>query len=52
MTKRKKRAKRGRPRIEGCIREPNGRISRANPYHIKKHNKVNMLCAIILYEST
>ncbi|WP_144754999.1 hypothetical protein [Bartonella saheliensis] len=28
MTKRKKRAKRGRPRIEGCIREPNGRISR------------------------
>ncbi|VEJ44928.1 hypothetical protein [Bartonella vinsonii] len=29
MTKRKKRAKRGRPRIKGCIREPNGRISRA-----------------------
>ncbi|EJF85327.1 hypothetical protein [Candidatus Bartonella washoeensis] len=29
MTKRKKRAKRGRPRIQGCIREPNGRISRA-----------------------
>ncbi|OLL54173.1 hypothetical protein KAE70_00785 [Bartonella henselae] len=28
MTKRKKRTKRGRPRIEGCIREPNGRISR------------------------
>ncbi|WP_409361579.1 hypothetical protein ACRPOS_000990 [Bartonella heixiaziensis] len=29
MTKRKKRAKRGRPRIKGCAREPNGRISRA-----------------------
>ncbi|MCZ2158850.1 hypothetical protein NPX99_06145 [Bartonella sp. 220] len=29
MTKRKKRAKRGRPRIQGCVREPNGRISRA-----------------------
>ncbi|WP_317992685.1 hypothetical protein [Bartonella gliris] len=29
MTKRKKRAKRGRPRINGCAREPNGRISRA-----------------------
>ncbi len=29
MTKRKKRAKRGRPRINGCVREPNGRISRA-----------------------
>ncbi|WP_375619038.1 MULTISPECIES: hypothetical protein, partial [unclassified Bartonella] len=29
MSKRKKRAKRGRPRIKGCIREPNGRISRA-----------------------
>ncbi|UTO27825.1 hypothetical protein [Bartonella harrusi] len=25
----KKRAKRGRPRIKGCVREPNGRISRA-----------------------
>ncbi|WP_455466417.1 hypothetical protein [Bartonella sp. B39] len=29
MTKRKKRAKRGRPRIKGCMREKNGRISRA-----------------------
>ncbi|AGF75772.1 hypothetical protein [Bartonella vinsonii] len=29
MTKKKKRAKRGRPRIKGCVREPNGRISRA-----------------------
>lgn len=28
MTKRKKHTKRGRPRIHGCIREPNGRISR------------------------
>ncbi|VEJ45769.1 hypothetical protein [Bartonella vinsonii] len=33
MTKRKKRAKRGRPRIKGCIREPNGRISRAKTPH-------------------
>ncbi|WP_074380617.1 hypothetical protein [Bartonella doshiae] len=33
MTKRKKRAKRGRPRINGCIREPNGRISRAKTPH-------------------
>ncbi|WP_246790043.1 hypothetical protein, partial [Bartonella taylorii] len=32
-TKRKKRAKRGRPRINGCIREPNGRISRAKTPH-------------------
>ncbi|MCZ2204423.1 hypothetical protein [Bartonella sp. A05] len=31
--KRKKRAKRGRPRINGCVREPNGRILRAKkPY--------------------
>ncbi|WP_375679542.1 hypothetical protein [Bartonella sp. AP7XZML] len=29
MAKRKKHAKRGRPRINGCLREPNGRISRA-----------------------
>ncbi|WP_281431903.1 hypothetical protein [Bartonella grahamii] len=29
MAKRKNRTKRGRPRIKGCIREPNGRISRA-----------------------
>ncbi|WP_375655497.1 hypothetical protein [Bartonella sp. AA83SXKL] len=29
MAKRKKRTKRGRPRINGCLREPNGRISRA-----------------------
>ncbi|WP_455480115.1 hypothetical protein V4B17_03665 [Bartonella sp. B23] len=29
MAKKKKRAKRGRPRIKGCLREPNGRISRA-----------------------
>ncbi|MCZ2204010.1 hypothetical protein [Bartonella sp. A05] len=29
MAKRKKHAKRGRPRINGCTREPNGRISRA-----------------------
>ncbi|ENN95370.1 hypothetical protein [Bartonella vinsonii] len=28
MIKRKKHAKRGRPRIQGCVREPNGRISR------------------------
>ncbi|WP_375645121.1 MULTISPECIES: hypothetical protein [unclassified Bartonella] len=33
MTKRKKRTKRGRPRIKGCIREPNGRISRAKTPH-------------------
>ncbi|GAA5110948.1 hypothetical protein [Bartonella jaculi] len=33
MTKRKKRAKRGRPRINGCVREPNGRISRAKTPH-------------------
>ncbi|WP_273754090.1 hypothetical protein [Bartonella sp. MM73XJBT.G] len=33
MTKRKKRAKRGRPRINGCIREPNGRISRTKMPH-------------------
>ncbi|WP_273760792.1 hypothetical protein [Bartonella sp. ML70XJBT.G] len=33
MTKRKKHAKRGRPRIKGCIREPNGRISRAKMPH-------------------
>ncbi|WP_273722959.1 hypothetical protein [Bartonella sp. AU18XJBT] len=29
MTKSKKRTKRGRPRIKGCIRKPNGRILRA-----------------------
>ncbi|WP_455476587.1 hypothetical protein [Bartonella sp. B41] len=29
MTKRKKHVKCGRPRIEGCVREKNGRISRA-----------------------
>ncbi len=29
MAKRKKRAKRGRPRIRGCVREQNGRVSRA-----------------------
>ncbi|WP_413154844.1 hypothetical protein [Bartonella sp. cb54] len=29
MAKRKKHKKRGRPRIEGCMREKNGRISRA-----------------------
>ncbi|WP_336288711.1 hypothetical protein [Bartonella sp. CB60] len=29
MAKRKKHAKRGRPRIRGCMREKNGRISRA-----------------------
>lgn len=28
MTKRKKRAKRGRPRLKRRLREPNGRISR------------------------
>ncbi|WP_396584223.1 hypothetical protein [Bartonella grahamii] len=33
MAKRKKRTKRGRPRIKGCIREPNGRISRAKTPH-------------------
>ncbi|WP_455475882.1 hypothetical protein [Bartonella sp. B17] len=33
MAKRKKRAKRGRPRIEGCVREKNGRISRAKTPH-------------------
>ncbi|WP_375640526.1 MULTISPECIES: hypothetical protein [unclassified Bartonella] len=33
MSKRKKRTKRGRPRIKGCIREPNGRISRAKTPH-------------------
>ncbi len=33
MAKRKKHAKRGRPRIKGCIREPNGRISRAKTPH-------------------
>ncbi|WP_273790991.1 MULTISPECIES: hypothetical protein [unclassified Bartonella] len=33
MTKRKKRAKRGRPRIKGGVREPNGRISRAKTPH-------------------
>ncbi|GAA5108751.1 hypothetical protein [Bartonella jaculi] len=33
MTKRKKRAKRGRPRINRCVREPNGRISRAKTPH-------------------
>ncbi len=33
MTKRKKRTKRGHPRIKGCIREPNGRISRAKTPH-------------------
>ncbi|USP02168.1 hypothetical protein [Bartonella taylorii] len=33
MTKRKKSAKRGRPRINGCVREPNGRISRAKTPH-------------------
>lgn len=33
MAKRKKHAKRGRPRIEGCIREPNGRISRTKMPH-------------------
>ncbi|UNF41489.1 hypothetical protein MNL09_03670 [Bartonella krasnovii] len=48
----KAKKKRGRPKITGQVREANGRISRANPYRIKKHNKVNMLCAIILYEST
>ncbi|WP_455478699.1 hypothetical protein V3565_02245 [Bartonella sp. B10] len=29
MAKKKKHAKRGRPRIKGCLREPNGRILRA-----------------------
>ncbi|MBB4077231.1 hypothetical protein GGR08_001559 [Bartonella fuyuanensis] len=33
MAKRKKHAKRGRPRIKGCNREPNGRISRAKTPH-------------------
>ncbi|WP_273719479.1 MULTISPECIES: hypothetical protein [Bartonella] len=33
MAKRKKHAKRGRPRIKGCTREPNGRISRAKTPH-------------------
>ncbi|WP_273719176.1 MULTISPECIES: hypothetical protein [Bartonella] len=33
MTKRKKHAKRGRPRIKGCTREPNGRISRVKTPH-------------------